>query len=146
MLRSLGDQLGLTDEEIAGSGLAIDTERFVSLGGPNTPAGQARAQSFGPGAMQLLVAVSQGWCSVSVKKASSALLTKASLADGSASAAAGIRENIAAMQLRMLGEVDDAEAQTLFDDVFVPYEPQGTDVAWTAICAALVRHPRWVLF
>ncbi|MEJ7733781.1 MAG: hypothetical protein WKG00_31870 [Polyangiaceae bacterium] len=146
MLTSLQDQLGLEDADIEGSGLAVDVERFVALGGPNTPLGQARQLNFGPGAMQLLVAISQGWCSLSVKKASSPLLTKASLADGSASAAAGIRENIAAMELRMLGEVDDAEVEALFADVFVPYEAQGTDVAWTAVCAALVRHPRWVSF
>jgi hypothetical protein len=146
MLRSLREQLGLTDEDIDGSGVAVDTERFVSLGGPNTPAGQARARTLGPGAMQVLVAISQGWCSLSVKKPSSPLLTKASLADGSATAADGIRANIAAMQLRMLGAVDDAEVDALFGDVFVPYEPQGADVAWTAVCAALVRHPRWVSF
>ena len=146
MLQSLRDQLGLTEEEVAGSGMGIDTERFVSLGGPNTPGGQARSPSFGPGAMQVLVAVSQAWCGVSVKKPSSPLLSKASLADTSTTAGEAIRANIAALELRMLGQVDDAEVQSLFDDVFVAYEPQGSDVAWTAVCAALVRHPRWISF
>lgn len=144
MLRSLRDQLGLTEDDIEGGGIGVDTERFVSLGGPNTPAGQGRASSFGPGAMQLLIAVSQSWCALSVKKPSTPLLGKASLSDGSATAGDAIRANIAAMELRMLGQVDDAEVQSLFEEVFVAYEPQGTDVAWTAVCAALVRHPRWI--
>jgi hypothetical protein len=146
MLASLQDQLGLEDADIEGSGLAVDAERFVALGGPNTPEGQARALNFGPGAMQLLVALSQAWCSLSVKKAGSPLLVEAALADTSAAAGDRIRKNIEAMQLRMLGEVDAEEVDALFDSVFVPYEAQGSDVAWTAVCAAIVRHPRWLSF
>ena len=41
----------------------------------------------------------------------------------------------------------DADVDLLYTKVFQPYEAQqGTAVAWTATCAALVRHPLWVVY
>jgi hypothetical protein len=47
----------------------------------------------------------------------------------------------------MLGErPSTAEIDDLYGTVFVPYEARGAATAWTAVCAALVRDPLWILY
>ncbi len=121
---------------------------YIALGGaswmknkkPNTQPSTVFAQQ--------LVPMSQAWCSLAVQKPGSALLMDATLTDSSSDPAQAqrIQRNISRLHLRMLGELASADDVADLFQLFQTYEPSGTDVAWTAICAALVRHPFWVTF
>jgi hypothetical protein len=97
--------------------------------------------------MQTLVQVSQAWCAQAIDKPQNrAVLSTVTLADKSATKAADIQKNIAALHLRMLGAVPtDAEVAQVYA-LYLQLEPKGTHAAWTAVCAAYVRHPQWLTF
>lgn len=123
---------------------------YSSLGGAFWLEGKLSSDAVTPNMLQALVPISQAWCREAFNKAgNTAVLNKATLADASASAAgiANIKANIAYLYLRMLGErPGTAEVDDLYTSVFVPYEARGTATAWTAVCAALVRDPLWILY
>ena len=120
--------------------------RFMALGGPGWMARRPRDQSISPPLLQTLVQLSQAWCRMAVKKAGNEVLFAKVQPDATSAAAAGpIRDNIAYLYLRMLGEPPtDEDVARVFEEIFVRYEPEGTDVAWTAVCASFVRHPLWL--
>ncbi len=122
--------------------------RFEALGGPNIMQYRLRSKIWSPSALQTLVQTSQAWCSIAVKKTGNkAILNTVTLQDKSATASDKIKANIRTLYRRMLGEVPtDADVQAVFDEVYAKYEPQGTDIAWTAVCAGFVRDPLWVMF
>jgi hypothetical protein len=120
------------------------SDRFLGLGGPFSLHYQQREKGVTPAMMQVLFEISQAWCGLSVKKPMSPLFKYATLADTSATSAAGIQKNISYLHVRMLGEADPKEVASTYEDVFLKYEPTGADIAWTAVCASLVRHPRWI--
>jgi hypothetical protein len=125
-----------------------EQDRFLALGGPDWMNQRPRTQDFSAGFLQTLTQISQAWCQMAVQKAdNAAFFAKASRSDTSASAAQAIRDNIAYLHLRMLGEpASEEELDRIYDGLFVHYEAEGTDIAWTAVCAAFVRHPRWLSF
>lgn len=168
IVRNLEVQLGLTDMDIfSGSyttGAAelyparspdaaplISTpaqNNYIALGGPYWL--KSRKASTEPSAVfaQQLVPMSQAWCRLALQKAGSPILVDASLSDSSSSPNGKdrIRRNIAGLHLRMLGEpASDADVNDLLD-LFQVYEPNGSEAAWTAVCAALIRHPLWITF
>lgn len=123
---------------------------FTAMGGPHRLEGKWRNDTVTPGFAQALIHASQAWCRTAVTKTGNrAVLSKATLADASTTAlgAAAIRANIAELYLKMLGEVPpQAEIDDLFANVFVKYEGKGAATAWTAVCAALIRDPLWMLY
>jgi hypothetical protein len=123
---------------------------FRAMGGPHRLEGQKRNDQITPTFLQALIPVSQAWCRTAFgKTGNTAVLSKATLADTSASAAgaAAIKANIDELYLRMLGEAaTSAEVDDLYQSVFLKYEGQGARTAWTAVCAALVRDPLWILY
>ncbi len=123
---------------------------FISLGGPHRLEGKWRNDAVTPGFLQALTHTSQAWCRAAVTKAGNrAVLSRATLADASTTpqGAAAIKANIAELYLKMLGEVPpQAEVDDLFTSVFVRYESKGAATAWTAVCAALIRDPLWILY
>ena len=123
-------------------------ERFEALGGPVTLNYRKRDQQLGPSAMQTLVQMSQAWCRLAVEKTgNTAVLRHVTLADTSVSAEAKIKQNIAVLYLRMLGEpapTDDVD--DLYSQVYLPLETKSTRAAWTAVCASFVRHPKWLTY
>jgi hypothetical protein len=125
-----------------------EDDRFLALGGPDWMNQRPRTQDFSASFLQTLTQVSQAWCQMAVQKAdNSVFFAKASRSDTSAAAGQAIRDNIAWLHLRMLGEpASNEEIDRIYDGLFVRYEPEGTDVAWTAVCAAFVRHPLWLSF
>jgi mono/diheme cytochrome c family protein len=162
---SLTDQLGLTAAELATPGRespygvrspdalgpppsARARQLFDMLGGPDWLNGKARTTAFSPVFLQALVPLSQAWCRLAVTKPGNvALFKEAKLTDRSASAAPAIRKNIEYLYLRMIGEPPLPEtADELFQNVFVVFEPKGTETAWTAVCSALVRDPLWLSY
>ncbi len=172
VIASLYDQLGLADSDLYTAGFlpkANDSYAvrspdaipyadpfdqggtlFMAMGGPWRLEGKLRNDTPSQGFVQALTHVSQAWCRTAFSKpGNAAVLSKATLADSSATAAgtANIRGNIADLYLRMLGEdAPPAEVDDLFENVFKPYESKGAVVAWTGICAALVRDPLWMLY
>jgi hypothetical protein len=159
MMASLLVELGLDldADVVAGNGLSLwppdalghpapqARAHFLQLGGAATLAGIPRATSYTPAALQLLTSLSQAWCSIAVQKTGSVLLHDATLADTSVSRADAIKKNIRYLSLRMLGvEATDDDVSKIYDDVYTKYEPESTAVAWTAVCAALVRSPEWL--
>lgn len=172
VVASLYDQLGLVDADLYTAGYlpkANDSYAvrspdavpyadpfdqggtlFMAMGGPWRLEGKLRNDAPSQGFVQALTHVSQAWCRTAFSKPSNAaVLSKATLSDSSATAAgtANIRANIGELYLRMLGEdAVPSEVDDLFDNVFKPYESKGAVVAWTAVCAALVRDPLWMLY
>ena len=123
---------------------------FESLGGPSFLEGKKRNNTLTQGFMQTLTHVSQAWCKVAVTKpGNTALFRYATLADRSSATdgPARIRQNLGYLMERMLGDDPSAEdIDDLYRSVFVPYEASGTDLSWTAVCAALVRDPLWLSY
>jgi hypothetical protein len=121
---------------------------FLAMGGPFWLQGRARNNAITPSFVQALTHVSQAWCRTAFSKAgNTAVLARASLGDSSATGAANVRANIGYLYLRMLGQdAPQAEVDDLFDNVFRKYEPKGSVVAWTAVCAALIRDPLWMSY
>jgi hypothetical protein len=123
---------------------------YQSLGGAWWLHGNLTNNDVTPNMLQALVPVSQAWCRRAFAKPNNtAVLAMATLSDASTTmaGAANIKANIGYLYLRMLGEpAPQAEIDDLFDNVFKPYEGKGAAVAWTAVCAALVRDPQWILY
>ena len=123
---------------------------FMAMGGPFRLEGKLRSDAPSQGFVQALTHVSQAWCRTAFKKpGNTAVLSSATLADSSATAGgtARIRANIADLYLRMLGtEAPAAEIDDLYSTVFLKYEASGAQTAWTAVCAALIRDPLWMLY
>lgn len=124
------------------------TERSETLGGAVVLLGRKGDVGLGPSALQTLVQMSQAWCKLAIEKpGNTAVLRYVTLADKSGTKATQIRQNISQLSLRMLGDVpSDAEVTELYEQVFLPLEPASTKAAWTAVCAALVRHPKWLSY
>ena len=124
------------------------TERYETLGGAVTLQGRKKDFGLGPSAMQTVVQVSQAWCRIALEKpGNTAVLRFVTLDDKSATKATEIKKNIAQLSLRMLGDVpSDADVNELYLQVYLPLEPASTKVAWTGVCAALVRHPKWLSY
>ena len=122
--------------------------RFIALGGPGWMARRPRDQSISPPFLQNLVQLSQAWCRMAVNKTTNEVLFAKVQKDATSTAAAAqIKDNIAYLYLRMLGEAPTADdVGRVYDEIFLRYEPEGTDVAWTAVCASFVRHPLWLSF
>jgi hypothetical protein len=124
------------------------TERFDALGGGNPLIYRKRDATLGPSAAQTLVQMSQAWCSRALNKTgNTAVLRYATLADTSATNSDAVQKNLRNLYLRMLGQPPtDAEAKELYEQVYLPLEAQNTKLAWTGVCAALVRHPLWLTY
>jgi len=172
VLVSLRDQLGLTDQDFflpdysyqRGGTYAVRSPdaiprisnyqsaplylRFAALGGPDHLEGKQRSQELSPSFLQTLIQLSQTWCRVAVtNNGNTAFFQRAQRSDTSASNAAAIRDNIAYLHLRMLGEpASTEEVQEIYQEVFVPYEATDVTTAWVAVCSTLVRHPLWLSF
>jgi hypothetical protein len=123
---------------------------YVALGGPFYLQGKWRNDAVTPGFVQALTHLSQAWCRTAVNKSgNTAVLSLATLGDSSATpqGTANIRANIAQLYLKMLGQpATSAEVDDLFTNVFKPYEGESSATAWTAVCAALIRDPLWILY
>ncbi|AFE04928.1 hypothetical protein COCOR_02930 [Corallococcus coralloides DSM 2259] len=136
---------GISGEYVSDS---RSVERFEALGGGNSLLYRKRDVSFGPSAAQTLVQMSQAWCARAVdKKNNPAVLRYVTLADTSKSNPDAVQKNLRSLSLRMLGQPpSDAEAQALYEQVYLPLEAQNTRLAWIGVCAALIRHPMWITY
>ena len=132
----------------AGEAIAL-TALYSALGGPSYLDATNRSEAITPSFALVLTHLSQAWCRTAVQKpANSAIFTQASLADVSTTTTGRqrIKDNIADMYFKMLGEVPvQAEVDDLFA-VFVAYESKGAQTAWTGVCAALIRDPLWLFY
>lgn len=123
---------------------------YSALGGAYWLEGKLSSDAVTPNMLQALVPISQAWCREAfAKTGNTAVLSKATLTDTSATpqGIANIKANIAYLHLRMLGQpAGTADVDDLYATVFVPYESKGIATAWTAVCAALIRDPLWILY
>jgi hypothetical protein len=134
----------------------VARQLFLSLGGPNLLNNRKRTKVLGPAFLQIWIPLSQAWCRTAVDKPNnSALFREASLGDSPDSTAGlqRIRNNIAYLHLRMLGEAPtDADVDDLLNGIFLHYlRPGGgtadrNKVAWIAVCAALAQDPLWLTY
>jgi hypothetical protein len=121
---------------------------YVALGGANWLKNKGPNSDPTPVFVQEFVPMSQAWCRLSVQKSPTPILVDASLSDTTATSSGRerIKRNIANLYLRMLGEpASDGDVAELLS-LFQAYEPNGSEAGWTAVCAALVRHPLWVTY
>jgi hypothetical protein len=128
---------------------AVAEERFTNLGGPSWLGGVMRRKEVNPGFTLTLAQLSQAWCSYAIVDLDRrALFTAVGPDDPSSTHSAAIKENLAYVHLRMLGEpATRAEIDRLYDSLFVPYETaESPRTAWVAICSAMVRHPLWMTY
>jgi hypothetical protein len=125
----------------------IQEGRFTGLGGGNYLQSAKGTRELTPSRFLHLNQVAQNWCRLSVRKTGTPLLKYASLTDKSADKSADIKKNIGYLMTRMLGIFpSDAQVDALYTGVFLTYEKTNAETAWTATCAALVRHPLWASF
>ena len=126
----------------------IGATRTWSVLGGGDPLGRVKDDpTWSPGALRTVVEMSLEWCGTSVTKGDKAIFRDASPSDTSMAAPEKIRANIAYLHLRLLGEPAAAEdVDAFYTGVFLPAEPRGGPVAWTEVCAALVRDPRFLTF
>jgi hypothetical protein len=123
------------------------TRTWSILGGGDSLARVRDDQTWSPSALRTAVQMSLSWCGEQVGKSDAAIFRDASPSDTSALAPDKIRKNIAYLHLRLLGEkAEDADVKSLYEGVFLSAEPRGAAVAWTEVCAALVRDPRFLTF
>lgn len=117
--------------------------RFIAMGGPHHLDRRLRSNDLSPTFLQSMTQMTQARCRKAVQKAGNTEFFRfADPADTSDTAAQNIRDNIGYLHLRLLGEVASAEdIDDLYNGVFLHYEPSSTESAWTATCAALLRHP-----
>ncbi len=137
-------------------GQTVAKQLFRSLGGPNLLNNRKRTKALGPAFLQIWIPLSQGWCRTAVEKANnSAFFRDASLSDSSDSSAGRqrIRNNIAYLHLRMLGESPtDVDVDDLLNSIFLHYLQPGSrpadrnKVPWIAVCAALAQDPLWLTY
>lgn len=122
--------------------------RWLGLGGAAWQAGKPGDTSLSATFLETLTQMSQARCRKAVtKRGNTAFFRYATLSDASDRAPQRIRKNIGYLHLRLLGEpATEADVSDLYESVFLPYEPKGAETAWTAVCAALVRHPKWVSY
>lgn len=123
-------------------------ERYETLGGGNSLVYRKKDARFGPSSGQALVQMSQAWCARAVDKSGNkAVLRYVTLADKSTSNPDAVKKNLRSLYLNMLGQSpSDAEAQALYEQVYLPLEAKSTRLAWIGVCAALVRHPQWITY
>jgi hypothetical protein len=128
--------------------LNINATRTWSVLGGGDPLGRVKDDTiWSPGALRTVVEMSLEWCGGAVAKSDKAIFRDAAPGDNSTDAPAKIRANIAYLHLRLLGEpAAAADVDAFYQGVFLPAEPRGADVAWTEVCAALVRDPRFLTF
>ena len=130
------------------------TSRFIALGGPSWRERVQRNNGISPTFLLHLTQTVQAHCRLAfTKNGNTAVLQYAGLNDPSSTSAAAIRDNIAYLHLRFLGEVaSNAQIDLLFT-LFQTYEA-GVEVgmsshdrsvaAWTSVCATLLRDPLWI--
>jgi hypothetical protein len=120
----------------------------AALGGAWLLEGRVRNDKITGTFLQAFTHLSQAWCRIAAQKQSPALFTIASVSDGTGDAGSlqRVRDNIRAWHLRMLGiAASDADVDELVN-IFQAYEARGTEAAWTATCATLVRDPLWITY
>jgi hypothetical protein len=129
------------------NGYPVLDDRWKALGGASYLQSTKPNRDMTPSLVLNLNQVAQGWCRVSVKTQGSPLFKFASASDTSASKATEIKKNLGYMMTRMLGIFPtSAQVDALYNGVFLPTEKVSTEAAWTASCAALVRHPLWLSY
>lgn len=122
--------------------------RWLALGGPAWQLGKPPDTSVSATFLETLTQMSQARCRKAVtKRGNAAFFRFVSATESSEKAKDGIRKNIGYLHLRLLGEpATEADIDDLYESVFVPYEKTDLETAWTAVCAALVRHPLWAAY
>ncbi|MBR57515.1 MAG: hypothetical protein CMH54_05575 [Myxococcales bacterium] len=136
----------------------LATERFLGLGGPDWARRVARDQSVSNLFFQTLVPMVQAHCRLGITKNSdNVLMVEASLTHNTTQHPTVIRNNIAYMHLRLVGEeASDDQLKELFD-LFVEIEGltpaddawgeiSAATAAWTAICSTLLRSPLGITY
>jgi hypothetical protein len=123
------------------------TRTWSVLGGGNAFSRVKDDTELSPSALRTITEMSLEWCGDAVGRADQTIFRDAMPTDTSADASERIRANIAYLHLRLLGEpAAPADVDAHYDGVFLPAEPRGAAVAWTEVCAALVRDPRFLTF
>lgn len=122
-------------------------QNWSIMGGRSALARIKGDDSMSPSTLRTVVQMSLDWCGQAVTKNAKVMFRDATVTDTSTAAPEKIRANIAYLHLRFLGAVAaPADVDGLYSGVFLPAEPRGGAVAWTEVCAALVRDPRFLTF
>jgi hypothetical protein len=124
----------------------VSSERFTALGGGSALAQIPGDTSVSPTTALTLTQVSQAWCRLALKKAdNTALFSGASTREDTDPAA--VQATILRWSLQFWGErMDQAQAETLYNDVFVPLSAASAEPAYVGVCSYFIRHPRWVFY
>ena len=135
---------------------AEDYNIWLGLGGPHWRKRVQRSQTITPGMLLRLTHVAQDHCRKAIlKEGNEVVLKHATLAHTSAGNAEEIRENIAYLHLRFLGEEATPEQVDTLFELFKTYEAgvvegmsgeQLTIAGWTAVCSSIIRNPLWITY
>jgi hypothetical protein len=123
------------------------TRTWAALGGGDSLARVKDDLTWSPSALRVVVEMSLEWCTDAVARGDQTIFRDAAPTDTSQAAPDKIRKNIGTLHLRLLGDpAAPADVDAYYQGVFLPAEPRGAAVAWTEVCAALVRDPRYLTF
>ncbi len=150
MAESRGDGLYplLSSDEVPAPRQQVTVERHQGLGGGSVVDQVTPDASASVNFAHTIVQVSQAWCRLALSKEGNTTLfaTSAEQADESP-------ENVAATVHRWARhfhaiDLDEAESQrfiTLFSTLRADPDSDLTS-AWSGVCSAFIRHPRWVFY
>lgn len=150
MSESRGDELYplLSDDAFPAPRQQVTTERHQGLGGGSVIEQVGSDVSPSVNFAHTLVGVSQRWCRLALTKDGNTALFASSSEQADESA-----ENVAATVHRWARhfhavDLDETETQsfiTLFNTLRA--DPDGDlNSAWSGVCSAFIRHPRWVFY
>ncbi len=153
--RNLSWALGLAPSDFSSGGSdyglewpdAVDPNSYVSrqrasaFGAPSWITNVGRNSEVGAAFIQISVPLSQSWCMKAAQKGGSAFYKYASPTDSSTTAPLKVRQNLASMYERVIGEPPVTETLDGLFALYAQYEKVNVRTGWAAACSGIVRHP-----
>lgn len=122
-------------------------QTYLMLGGGSHLQQRTPEAAWSPSSLMTLTQVAQAACAAAAESDNPHLFHDVGASDRLPEAATAVRANIAYLYERFLHVPPaDAEVDAFFTNVYAPAEATGTRVAWTQVCAALIRDPLFITF
>ncbi len=138
-----------TGPTYAYNGASDRYERWQSIGGGDHFAYRRSQSEVSPAFVQTITQVGQARCRLAASKSDNqAFFAVVGPDETSATAPDKIRQGIGQLGRRILSErMTDGEVELLYTQVFLPHErPEVPRNGWVAVCAALLRDPRFLFY
>jgi hypothetical protein len=134
-------------DDYRGDGVAVSTTLYQLLGGANYLQGTASQREWSSGSLTAVTQIVSSSCFVAVQAGSKKIFVHATPVMKLSTDEPAIRKNMKQLVHDfLLAPDDDSYVTRLVDVVYRPLEAQNTTAAWTGVCSALMRDPRFLTF